>query len=209
MYQEEKQIRQHGFTLIAGVDEAGRGPLAGPVVAAAVILPESYRNKDIQDSKKLTELKREQLFVEIKNTALSYGVGVVGWKQIDEMGILAASKLAMRQAVLKLDPAPDFILSDAVPLNITDIPQKAIIRGDGSVFCIAAASILAKVSRDHLMQKYHQKYPQYGFDRHMGYGTEIHLDAIKKHGPCLIHRMSFAPIKTDSGAASRGAIVGR
>ncbi len=195
MHHQERQIRQHGFNLIAGVDEAGRGPLAGPVVAAAVIMPEGYLNKEIQDSKQLTDIKREQLFIEIKNTALSYGVGIVGWKQIDEMGILGATKLAMRQAVLKLNPLPDFVLSDAVPLNITDIPQKAIIKGDQSVFCIAAASILAKVSRDHLMQKYHKKYPQYGFDQHMGYGTEIHLTAIKKHGPCQIHRMSFSPLK--------------
>jgi len=197
MHKAENELRERGYQLVAGVDEAGRGPLAGPVVAAAVILPEGYRNKNIQDSKKLTELKREQLFIEIKNTALSYGVGVVGWKQIDEMGILNASKLAMRQAVLKLDPAPDFVVSDAVPLNITGLPQEAIIRGDGTVFCIAAASILAKVSRDHLMQKYHQKYPRYGFDQHRGYGTEIHLSAIKKHGPCPIHRMSFAPFKAD------------
>ena len=195
MYKEEKQIRQHGFNLIAGVDEAGRGPLAGPVVAAAVIMPEGYRNIEIQDSKKLTELKREQLFIDIKNSALSYGVGVIGWKQIDEMGILGAAKLAMRQAVMKLDPSPDFILSDAVALNVAGIPQKAIIKGDGSVFCIAAASILAKVSRDHLMMNYHKKYPQYGFGQNMGYGTEIHLTAIKKHGPCQIHRMSFAPLK--------------
>ncbi|MBN2096689.1 ribonuclease HII [Candidatus Peregrinibacteria bacterium] len=208
MHKEEKKLRKRGYQLIAGVDEAGRGPLAGPVVAAAVILPERYRNKDIQDSKKLSELKREQLFIEIKNTALSYGVGVVGWKQIDEMGILEAAKLAMRQAVLKLNPAPDFVLSDAVPLSITGIPQKAVIGGDGSVFCVAAASILAKVSRDRLMQKYHQKYPHYGFDQHKGYGTEIHLTAIKKHGPCPIHRMSFTPLRIDGGAASREAIVG-
>jgi ribonuclease HII len=195
MYKEEKQIRQHGFRLIAGVDEAGRGPLAGPVVAAAVILPEEYRNKKIQDSKKLNPIDREQLFIEIKNTAISYAVGIVGWKQIDEMGILNAAKFAMRRAILKLDPKPDFILADAVPLNITDIAQKAIIHGDEKIFSISAASILAKVARDRLMQKYHKKYPQYGFDQHMGYGTEIHLKAIKKHGPSPIHRMSFAPLK--------------
>ena len=194
MYKEEKQIRQHGFHLIAGVDEAGRGPLAGPVVAAAVILPEGYRNKKIQDSKKLNPIDREQLFIEIKNTAISYAVGIVGWRQIDEMGILAASKLAMRQAVLKLDPIPDFLIIDAVAINVTDIPQKAVIKADESIFCVAAASILAKVTRDRLMQKYHKKYPEYGFSRHMGYGTEIHLIAIKKHGPCPIHRMSFAPL---------------
>lgn len=197
MYQEEKQIRQHGFQLIAGVDEAGRGPLAGPVVAAAVILPPHYHHKGIQDSKMLTEMKREQLFIEIKNTALSYSVGIVGWKQIDDMGILDATKLAMRQAVLKLDPIPDFVLTDAVPLNIPDIPQKAIIKGDQKVFCVAAASILAKVTRDHLMAGYHKKYPVYGFDQHRGYGTEVHLKALKEYGPCPIHRFSFAPLKKD------------
>lgn len=180
-----------GFRYIAGVDEAGRGPLAGPVVAAAVILPADYRHDLINDSKQLTVLQREQLFVEIKNSAISYAVGIVGWKDIDKMGILNASKLAMRRAVLKLTPSPDFILTDAVPLNITNIPQKAIIKGDSTVLCIAAASILAKVYRDRLMQKYHQKYPQYGFNQHMGYATEIHLKAIREHGPCLIHRRSF------------------
>ena len=194
MYKEERQLRDRDYQLIAGVDEAGRGPLAGPVVAAAVILPKDYRNKEIQDSKILTDLKREQLFVEIKNNALSYAIGVVGWKQIDNMGILNASKLAMRQAILKLDPSPDFILTDAVAINVTDIPQKAIIKGDSKVFSIAAASILAKVSRDHLMMDYHKKYPKYGFGQHMGYGTEIHMNAIKKHGACPIHRMSFAPL---------------
>jgi ribonuclease HII len=193
MYLEEKNLRLRGFELIAGTDEAGRGPLAGPVVAAAVIFPPNYRNKYIRNSKELTPLQREQQFVEIRNNALSYAVGVVGWKQIDEMGILNASKLAMRQAILKLDPAPDFILSDAVGLNIMDIPQKALIKADESVFCVAAASIVAKVHRDHLMMGYHKKYPEYGFEQHMGYGTEIHLSAIKEHGPCPIHRLSFAP----------------
>ena len=194
MHKEEQILRQKGFQFIAGADEAGRGPLAGPVVAASVIFPEGYRNKEIQDSKKLTDLKREQLFIEIKNIAISYAIGIVGWKQIDEMGILNATKLAMRRAVLKLNPKPDFILSDAVPLNITGIAQKAIIHGDEKVFSISAASILAKVTRDHLMQKYHKKYPKYGFGQHMGYATEIHLKAIKKYGPSPIHRLSFAPL---------------
>lgn len=192
MYTQESQLRKQGFKLIAGTDEAGRGPLAGPVVAAAVIFDTSYKNPKINDSKKLTPIEREQLFVEIKNSALSYAIGIVGWKQIDEMGILNASKLAMRQAVLKLDPKPNFILSDAVAINVMDIPQMALIKGDEKVFCIAAASILAKVTRDHLMMSYHKKFPEYGFARHMGYGTEIHLNAIKKHGPCQIHRMSFS-----------------
>ncbi|MBN2306776.1 ribonuclease HII [Candidatus Peregrinibacteria bacterium] len=193
MHQEEKELRQRGFCLIAGTDEAGRGPLAGPVVAAAVIFPEKYRNQTIKNSKELNPMERERLFVEIKNSAVSFSVGVVGWRQIDEMGILNASKLAMRQAVLKLDPAPDFILSDAVGLNIMGIPQKAVIKADETIFCVAAASILAKVHRDRLMLNYHKKYPKYGFDQHMGYATEVHLSAIKKHGACPIHRKSFSP----------------
>lgn len=198
MYKEEKNLRERGYSLIAGVDEAGRGPLAGPVVAAAVLFDPAYQNKFINDSKKLTAIEREQLFIEIKNSAVTYAIGIVGWKEIDKMGILNASKLAMRKAVLKLDPRPDFILTDAVPLNVMDVPQKAIVRGDSKVFSIAAASILAKVSRDHLMMKYHQKYPQYGFDQHMGYATEIHLEALKTHGPCPIHRMTFSPIALNS-----------
>lgn len=194
MHDEEVQLRNKGFQWIAGVDEAGRGPLAGPVVAAAVIFDARYRNPRIQDSKKLTPLVREKLAIEIKHTALSYAIGIVGWKQIDEMGILEAARLAMRQAVLKLNPAPDFVITDAVALNIMGIPQKAIIRGDQTVFTVAAASILAKTARDKLMIGYHKKYPQYGFDRHMGYGTEIHFKAIRLHGPCPIHRRSFAPI---------------
>ena len=193
MHKEEKQIKQHGFNLIAGVDEAGRGPLAGPVVAAAVIFSRDYKNSEINDSKQLTPIERERLFIEIKNSALSYAIGIVGWKQIDEIGILNASKLAMRQAVMKLNPAPDFIITDAVVINVTDIPQKAIIKGDEKVFSVAAASILAKVARDRLMMNYHKKYPEYGFDQHMGYGTEVHLLAIKKHGACPIHRLTFFP----------------
>ncbi len=199
MYQIETALKQRGFGIIAGVDEAGRGPLAGPVVAAAVIFPDGYKNSEIQDSKKLTPLKREQLFIEIKNIAISYATGIVGWKEIDEMGILEASKLAMRTAVLKLDPEPDFIITDAVAINVNAIPQLSLIHGDATVFSVAAASIIAKVTRDHLMQKYDKKFPQYGFREHMGYGTEIHLKAIKKHGPCQIHRMSFSPfVEVDS-----------
>jgi len=193
MHAEEENLRERGFGLIAGTDEAGRGPLAGPVVAAAVIFPENYRHDSITDSKGLSALEREQLFVEITHQALSWAVGVVGWRQIDEMGILNASKLAMRQAILKLDPSPDFILSDAVGLNIMGIPQKAVIKADETIFCVAAASILAKVHRDRLMMNYHKKYPAYGFDQHMGYATKSHLSAIKEHGACPIHRKSFSP----------------
>lgn len=196
MHKEEKNLRQRGFELIAGIDEAGRGPLAGPVAAAAVIFDGSYRNPGIRDSKQCTALQRESLFVEIKNAALSYAVCLISAKEIDRIGILNAIKLAMRRAVLKLDPKPDFILIDAVSINLDGIPQKGIIRGDDTVFSIAAASILAKVTRDHLMMRYHAQYPGYGFDQHMGYATEAHLEAIKKQGPSPIHRMSFAPLKT-------------
>jgi ribonuclease HII len=194
MHKTEQDLKNKGFQLIAGVDEAGRGPLAGPVVAAAVILPEGYKNELINDSKQLTAMQREQLFVEISNNALTYAVGVITPSKIDEMGILKATKLAMRQAILKLDPTPDFILTDAVPVNIMDIPQMPIIKGDEKVFSIAAASIIAKVHRDHLMVKYDKKYPKYGFGDHMGYGTEIHLKAIRAHGACPIHRLTFSPL---------------
>jgi ribonuclease HII len=193
MYQEEQNLRERGYQLIAGIDEAGRGPLAGPVVAVAVIFPADYKNPLINDSKQLTALQRAQLFVEIKHSALSYAVGIIPASKIDEIGILNATKLAMRQAILKLDPTPDFILTDAVPVNVMDIPQKPMVKGDARVFSIAAASILAKVTRDEMMAKYDKKYPAYGFGDHMGYGTEVHLKAIKEHGACRIHRKSFSP----------------
>jgi len=193
MHQEEKELRKRGFSIIAGVDEAGRGPLAGPVVAAAVIFPADYTNPQINDSKQLTALERSRLFVEIKNNAISYAVASITPAKIDEMGILNATKLAMRQAIMKLDPRPDFILTDAVPVNVMDIAQKPIVKGDAKVFSIAAASILAKVTRDEMMVKYAKKYPQYSFGEHMGYGTELHLGAIKKHGASPIHRKSFSP----------------
>jgi len=168
------------------------------VVAAAVILPVEYQNKRINDSKQLSPLERQELFIEIKNRALCYAIEVVGWKQIDQMGILNASKLAMRRAVLKLDPQPDFLISDAVAVNVMEIPQKAMVKADERVFSVAAASILAKVYRDQLMLKYHQKYPEYGFEKHMGYGTKVHLEAIKKYGACQIHRQSFSPFTSNS-----------
>lgn len=192
---EADSLRKKGFKFIAGTDEVGRGPLAGPVVAAAVILPKEYNNSLIQDSKKISSELRESLAKEIKEKAISWSIAKVGWKQIDELGILNASKLAMRRAILSLDQKPDFILADAVALNIMDIPQKAIVKGDEKVLSIAAASILAKVYRDELMIKYGKRHPEYHFEKHMGYGTKIHLEAIKKHGACQIHRKSFSPFK--------------
>lgn len=193
MYQEEITLRNAGFPLIAGVDESGRGPLAGPVVVAAVIFPAEYQHPEINDSKQLTMMDRERLFIEITHNALSYATVMMSAKKIDDMGILKATKLAMRQAVLKLSPGPDFVLTDAVALNIMDVPQKAIVKGDAKVFSIAAASILAKVTRDRWMVKQAKKFPEYGFEEHMGYGTKVHLGAIKKHGACKLHRLSFKP----------------
>ncbi len=195
MHDIENNLRAKGYDLIAGVDEAGRGPLAGPVVAAAVVLPVDYKNPKINDSKQLTAIEREQLFIEIKNAALCYATSSISPKKIDDMDILAASKLAMRQAVMKLEDTPDFIITDATAINVMDIPQMAVVKGDAKSISIAAASIIAKVTRDHLMMKAHEKYPEYGFNEHMGYGTELHLSAIKKHGATPIHRMSFAPLK--------------
>lgn len=194
MYKIEQKLRSKGYRHIAGVDEAGRGPLAGPVVAAAIILPADYQNDLVNDSKKLTALQREQLYIELTHVAISYGIGKVTAKQIDQTDILTASKLAMRRALLKLDPTPDFILTDAVPVNVPDIPQMPMINGDARSFVIAAASILAKVTRDREMARYHKKHPHYGFNQHMGYGTTVHLKAIETHGPCPIHRMSFSPL---------------
>ncbi len=193
MHQEEERLRKIGFQWIAGVDEAGRGPLAGPVAAAAVIFPAGFRHSGINDSKQLSALERERLFVEIQSSAVSWAVVMIHARKIDEMGILNAAKLAMRQAVLKLDPQPDFILIDALALNVMGIAQKGIVRGDATVLSIAAASILAKVTRDRWMAAQHKKHPQYGFDKHMGYGTPEHLEAIRKYGPCALHRMSFSP----------------
>ena len=198
MHQEEDHLRQRGFERIAGIDEAGRGPLAGPVAAAAVIFPADYRQPAINDSKQLTFLEREELFGEITRSAQSYAVIMIHARKIDEMGILNATKLAMRQAALRLNPRPDFILIDALALNVMGIPQKGIVRGDATVFSIAAASILAKVTRDRWMARQHKKHPQYGFDRHMGYPTPEHLEAIAKHGPCPLHRISFSPFRKNS-----------
>lgn len=195
MYTEEQHLRKAGFPLVAGVDEAGRGPLAGPVVVAAVMFPAQYKHSQINDSKQLSRMDRERLFVDITHNALSYATVMMSAKKIDTMGILNATKLAMRQAVLKLDPQPDFVLTDAVALNLMNLPQKAIVKGDATVFSIAAASILAKVTRDRFMMKQAKKFPEYGFEEHMGYGTKVHLKAIEKHGACKLHRMSFKPFK--------------
>ena len=177
---------------ICGIDEAGRGPLAGPVAAAAVILPRDCQILFLNDSKKLTEKRREELFVEIQEKAVSFGVGIVSPAVIDEINILQATYEAMRQAVEKLSVRPDVFLNDAVVIpGIDESRQVKIIKGDAKSVSIAAASILAKVTRDHMMEEYDRLYPEYGFAKHKGYGTKAHLDAVREHGMCPIHRRSF------------------
>jgi len=198
----EKKYFNLGYKLVGGVDEAGRGPLAGPVVAACVVIDENFLiDEDLQtinDSKKLSAKKREKLFSLIKEKALAVEIGVIDNRVIDKVNILQASFLAMKKAIDNLPVSPDYILLDGgFKIPKLDKPQSAIIKGDSSVFAIAAASIIAKVSRDYLMQEIDKKYPQYNFAKHKGYGTKLHLEKIKEHGPCPLHRFSFRPIKPD------------
>ncbi len=187
----EKEAELKGFKNICGVDEAGRGPLAGPVCAAAVILPKDCIIDGVNDSKKLTEKKRESLFDIIKNTAVSYSIAFSSVEEIEELNILNATMLAMKRAVEGLDVPADYAMIDGNKIPSLDIPAKYIIKGDANSMSIAAASILAKVSRDRLCAEYDKDYPQYGFAKHKGYGTKLHREMILKYGPCKIHRMSF------------------
>lgn len=180
--------------MIAGVDEAGRGPLAGPVVAAAVILPEGLRIEGIRDSKVVPQKERESLFRQISISAAGIGIGVVDAVDIDRINILEATKRAMFEAVSALPLRPDMLLIDALSLPSLPIKQTPIIKGDATSAAIAAASIIAKVHRDEIMMRYHTLYPRYGFDRHKGYGTKAHLRSIKEYGPCPIHRKSFGGV---------------
>lgn len=174
--------------------------MAGPVTAAAVILDLDYYHEFIQDSKKMSHRQKELMYEYITTHAVSWQVTSISPKIIDEINISQAGLRAMAMSVKKLDPTPDFVLIDAFNINVPEIPQKAIIGGDGKVFSIAAASIIAKVTRDRLMRKYHKQYPQYGFDQHMGYPTKQHLEALQKHGPCPIHRRSFGPVRESENA---------
>lgn len=185
--------RKYGArAVVCGIDEAGRGPLAGPVVAGACILPADCQILYLNDSKKLSEKRREALFEEIKEKAVAFSVGIVSPAVIDEINILQATYEAMRQAVSKLPVTPDIFLNDAVIIpGIEENRQVKIIKGDAKSVSIAAASILAKVTRDHMMAEYDSLYPQYGFAKHKGYGTKAHLDAIREYGLCPIHRRSF------------------
>lgn len=185
----EREYRSYG--LVCGIDEAGRGPLAGPVVAGAVILPEDCEILYLNDSKKLSEKKREELYEEIKEKAVAWAVGMASPARIDEINILQATYEAMAQAVSQLTPAPQVALNDAVRIPQLDIMQVPIIKGDAKSVSIAAASIMAKVTRDRLMKEYDAVMPQYGFASHKGYGSAAHIDAIRKYGPSPIHRRSF------------------
>ena len=189
----EKKLYKEGYKLIAGTDEAGRGPLCGPVVAAAVILPKNYTLEGLIDSKQLSEKKRDKFYEIIKRDAISYAVGVVDAKTIDEINIYEASRKAMMEAINKLDVKPDYVLTDAMPLPIK--ASEAIIHGDALSISIAAASVIAKVTRDKMMYELDEKYPEYGFKSHKGYPTKKHLEAIKKYGILDNYRLTYKPVK--------------
>ena len=192
----ERGAWAQGFALVAGVDEAGRGALAGPVVAAAVVMPESPRVPHVTDSKCLTAARRETLAVEISDVALSFGIGVISAAMVDTVNILRATHMAMRRALEQLSPRPDLALIDGNSLPRLDCSARAVVDGDRLCYSIAAASILAKTYRDRVMGHMALLYPGYGLDSHKGYGTEEHRDAIARLGPCPVHRMSFEPFRS-------------
>jgi ribonuclease HII len=201
---EEQSLFSQGHKLIGGIDEAGRGPLAGPVVAACVIWGSDFdagkleytELKFLRDSKKLDEKRREELFKIIKEEALEVGVGICDHLTVDRANIFQATFLAMKKALSTLKNKPDFVLIDGkFIIPNCSYEQKAIIKGDSKIFSIMAASIIAKVTRDRLMKKFHEQYPEYCFGQHKGYGTKLHLEMLKKYGPCPIHRRSFGPVK--------------
>ncbi len=191
----ESKAIEKGFSYIAGIDEAGRGPLAGPVVSAAVLLPTSFHDPDITDSKKLSPKKRSYLYEKLYDQAVSIGIGIVDNIEIERINILNAALLSMAISVKNLSPQPDYLLIDGKFRIPTDLPQEPIIRGDALSISIAAASIVAKVSRDRLMERYDQDYPQFGFSRHKGYPTRAHKEAIRTFGCCPIHRRTFRGVK--------------
>lgn len=194
MYRFEESLKKDGFRIIAGTDEAGRGPLAGPVVAACVILPDDFRIPGINDSKMISEKKREELFIQIMNLA-QVGVGIIPEAIIDEINIYQASRLAMKTAFHRLPVQPEFLLIDGKMKLEVPCKSKSIVKGDRKSASIAAASIIAKVTRDRLMRRYHEQFPEYEFDRHKGYPTVLHRKLLKIHGPSPIHRESFGPVK--------------
>ena len=191
LFEFESKASHQGFKNIAGIDEAGRGPLAGPVVAAAVIFPSKVNIPDLNDSKKLSANKREELFPKIQEISVAFGLAVVDQKVIDKINILQAARLAMKQAVETLKITPGLLLIDGNQKIDSTLNQWAIVKGDSRSLSIAAASVLAKVTRDRIMDGYHKLYPQYEFNRHKGYGTRLHRNLIQEHGPCPIHRSTF------------------
>lgn len=195
MLEFEQALWSRGVGLVAGVDEAGRGPLAGPVVAAAVILPRGTALTGVRDSKQLSPVARLACYDDIVLAALSIGVGVVSHHEIDRMNILQATFRAMRLALADLDLRPEWVLVDGHTIPRLTVGQDAIVRGDSRSLSVAAASIVAKITRDVLMERLDEQYPVYGFARHKGYTTRAHLDALKRHGPCEIHRYSFRPVR--------------
>lgn len=193
-YQYERELRKQGIKLIAGIDEVGRGPLVGPVVAACCILPETFELDGLTDSKKLSEKKRDYFFEEIKKQAVSYGIGIIDEKKIDEVNIYEATKLAMKEALQNMSIKPEHVLIDAMPLDI-DIPTTSIIKGDLKSITISAASVLAKVTRDRMLKELDKKYPMYDLKHNVGYPTKKHLEAIEKYGIIEEHRKSYGPVK--------------
>ncbi|MEX5216666.1 MAG: ribonuclease HII [Nitrospiraceae bacterium] len=190
----EVEARRCGYRYIAGLDEAGRGPLAGPVVAAAVILPRCCRLPGLNDSKQLSEAERNRLYASITTKACIIGIGSASEQEIDKINILEATRLAMRRAIAAMSLVPDFLLLDALTIPFVSIPQRAIITGDCLSQSIAAASVIAKVTRDRMMAEYHRAYPEYNFLSHKGYCTPEHLRLLTRHGPCSIHRRTFWPV---------------
>jgi len=187
----EFQARLAGYSFVAGIDEAGRGPLAGPVVASAVILPEDITLPGVRDSKKMSERAREEAFSLIESKAIGFSLAVVSSQEIDKVNILQATRKAMKEAALTLDPQPDYLLIDGISPVDTPIHQRCIVKGDDLSLSISAASVLAKVYRDRIMCQYHILYPHYGFSSNKGYGTPSHIKALTRFGPCHIHRLTF------------------
>ncbi len=193
-------MQASGHRLVAGIDEAGRGPLAGPVTAAAVILPDGYHHDLVNDSKKLSESRREQVYEDlIADKEVLWAWGLAEAEEIDQINILQATYVAMARAVETLSVKPDVALVDGRAVKGLPVPHRGVIKGDSLSMSIAAASIIAKVERDRIMRGYAMKFPRYGFDKHKGYGTKEHLEGLCKHGPCAIHRKSFAPVAKAAG----------
>ena len=202
-YKYELELNQKGITLIAGVDEVGRGPLIGPVVAAAVILPKNFKLDGLTDSKKLSEKKREHFYEIIQKEAIAIGIGVISEKRIDEINIYEATKEAMKEAINNLNVKPEHILIDAMPLEL-DIPTTSIIKGDLLSITISAASVIAKVTRDHMLYDIASEFPMYDLKNNKGYGTKKHLEAIKEYGITKYHRLSFKPVFDNKDKINRG-----